>query len=204
MKKLTLIGLSALLLVAFIGSSALAGEGCGAAKAAAKTDGAGCQKAAQDECLKLYGLTAEECKKMCADHENCGLTKISIKGMTCGGCESQVTSALSEIEGVNTVMKVDYKEGFALVCADPAKVDTKVLTAAVINTGYQAEVVPAVAITGTEIAAPQITTGKAGCGGGSASKSDKSSCAKTCSDKAKEACGSHKTADNTDTKSDES
>jgi copper chaperone CopZ len=199
-KKLTLIGLSALLLVAFIGSSALAGAGCNASKAAAKTDGAGCQKMTQEECLKLYGITAEECKKMCADHENCGLTRMSVKGMTCGSCESQVTSALSKVDGVNKVIRVDHKEGYALICADPTKVDTKVLTAAVINTGYQAEIVPAVATTGSPVAAPQITTGKAGCG-------TSKTCAKTCSTKAKAACSGHKTdgtADKTAPKSDES
>lgn len=200
MKKLTLLGLSALLLVAFISSPALAGPGCSAHKISAdKASGAQCQKMTPEECLKLYGITMEECKKMCADHENCGLTKISVKGMTCGGCESQVTSALSKVDGVNKVIKVDHKEGFALVCADPTKVDMKVLTAAVINTGYQAEIIPAVARTDGPAVKTQAVSGKAGCS---------KTCAKTCGTKAKAACAGHptadKTTDKTDQKSDES
>lgn len=207
MKKLTVLGLSALLLVAFISSSAFAGPGCSAHKISAdKASGAQCQKMTPEECLKLYGITMEECKKMCADHENHGLTKISVKGMTCGGCESQVTSALSKIDGVNKVIKVDYKEGFALVCADPTKVDKKVLTAAVINTGYQAEIIPAVATIDGPEAKTQTVSGKAGFG---MSASEKASCAKSCASKGKTSgCGGSKTADkpadNTETKSDES
>ena len=199
MKKLTLFGLSALLLIAFISSSALAGAGCGALKASAdKAKVVDCKVMSPEECLKLYGISPEECKKMCADHANCGFTKMSVKGMTCGSCESQVTSALSKVEGVNKVIKVDHKEGFALVCCDPAKIDNKMLTAAVINTGYQAEIIPAVAKTDSPIATPQITTGMAGCS---------KSCAKTCGPKAKAACLGHPTGDKTEkteTKSDES
>jgi len=199
-KKLTLFGLSALLLVAFISSSALAGPGCGAHKAAAKGDGANCQKLTQEECLKLYGITAEECKKMCADHENCGFTKISVKGMTCGGCESQVTSALAKVDGVNKVIKVDHKGSYALVCCDPAKYDGKALTSAVINTGFQAEIIPAVAKGDAPTAKAASASGKAGCS---------KSCAKTCASHAKSGgCASSKTADKptekTETKSDES
>lgn len=199
MKKLTLIGLSILLLVAFISSSTFAGPGCVDHKAAAdKAKGVECKVMSPEECLKLCGFTPEECKKMCAGHENCGLTKMSVKGMTCGGCESQVTSALSKVEGVNKVIKVDHKEGYALVCADPTKVDKKVLTAAVINTGYQAEIVPVVAGTDGPEAKAQTVSSKAGCS---------KTCVKTCSSKARAACTGHPTTDKTDkteTSSDES
>lgn len=211
MKKLTLFGLSALLLVAFISSPALAGPGCSAHKISAdKAKGAECNYMTADKCLKLYGMTPEECKKMCADHENCGFTKISVKGMTCGGCESQVTSALSKVDGVNKVIKVDHKEGYALVCADPTKVDKKVLTAAVINTGYQAEIIPAVARTDGPVAKTLTASGKAGRSKTCGSKANFGSktCAKTGVSQAKAGgCPSSKTADNTDKtdqKSDES
>lgn len=212
MKKLTLLGLSALLLVAFISSPALAGPGCSAHKISAdKASGAQCQKMSPEDCLKLYGMTPEECKKMCADHENCDLTKISVKGMTCGGCESQVTSALSKIDGVNKVIKVDHKEGYALVCADPTKVDKKVLTAAVINTGYQAEIIPAVARIDGPDAKTQTASGKAGCSMSDADKAKSGCGAKKGANKSADmsgGCGGSKTADKpadkTETKSDES
>lgn len=196
MKKLTLIGLSALLLVAFISSSAFAGPGCSAHKAATdKVKAAECKVMSPEECLKLCGMTPEECKKMCEGHENCSLTKMSVKGMTCGSCESQVTTVLSKVEGVNKVIKVDHKEGFALVCVDPTKTDYKAMTAAVINTGYQAQIVPAVAQSDAPAAKMQTASGTAGCS---------KSCAKTCGPKAAAACPSSKITDKTETKSDES
>lgn len=173
-KKIMVFGLSALLLVAFVSSSALAGEGCGAHKVSAdksKATHAGCKVMSPEECAKLCGMTPEQCAKMCEGHTNCDFTRMSIKGMTCGGCETTITTALSSIEGVNKVIKVDHKEGFALVCCDPTKVDGKALTSAVINKGYQAEVIPAVAKTSDAKAKTESASGKIGCS---------PTCAKTC------------------------
>ena len=172
-KKIMVFGLSALLLVAFVSSSALAGEGCGAHKAEAKAVSASAKMhgMSPEECAKLCGMTPEQCAKMCEGHANCDFTRMSIKGMTCGGCESQISKALSSIDGVNKVIKVDHKEGFALVCFDPAKVEGKALTSAVINKGYQAEIVPAVAKTSDAPAKTEAASGKIGCS---------PTCAKTC------------------------
>ena len=173
-KRIMVFGLSALLLVAFVSSSALAGEGCGAHKVSAdksKATHAGCKVMSPEECAKLCGMTPEQCAKMCEGHANCDFTRMSIKGMTCGGCESQVSKALSSIDGVNKVIKVDHKEGFALVCCDATKVEGKTLTSAVINKGYQAEIIPAVAKTSEAKAKTESASGKIGCS---------PTCTKTC------------------------
>ena len=184
MKKILVFGLSALLMVAFVSSSALAGAGCGAHKAetkavtsTAKMHGMTAEECAKlcgmtpEECAKLCGMTPEECAKMCEGHANCDFTRMSIKGMTCGGCETTITTALSSIDGVNRVIKVDHKEGFALVCCDPTKVEGKSLTSAVINKGYQAEIIPSVAKTSEAKANWEPASTKIGCS---------PTCAKTC------------------------
>jgi copper chaperone len=199
-KKILVFGLSALLLVAFVSSPALAGS-CGGHKttkaetAKATTASAKMHGMSPEECAKLCGMTPEECAKLCGDKKNCGFTQMSVKGMTCGGCESTIKTALASVDGVHHVIKVDHKEGIALVCCDPAKVDGKALTSAVINKGYQAEIIPAVAKT---TAAEGEATKVAG-------KACKPGCAKTCPSHAKTGgCGSKK-ADETKTtpKSDE-
>ncbi len=172
-KKISIIGLSALLMVAFVSSSALAGAGCGAHKAEAKavTASAKMHGMSPEECAKLCGMTPEQCAKMCEGHANCDFTRMSIKGMTCGGCETTITTALSSIDGVNKVIKVDHKEGIALICCDPTKVEGKALTSAVINKGYQAEIIPTVAKTSEAKAKTESASGKIGCS---------PTCAKTC------------------------
>jgi len=180
-KKTLVFGLSALLMVAFVSSSALAGSACGANKiikaetTQATTATAQMAAMSPEECAKLCGMTPEECAKACAGKENCGFTQMSVKGMTCGGCESTIKSALSAIDGVHHVIKVDHKEGIALVCCDLTKVDGQALTTAVINKGYQAEIIPAVAKTSDTNAKVDAATGKA-CTPG---------CAKTCAAHAK-------------------
>ncbi|MCK4462108.1 MAG: cation transporter [candidate division Zixibacteria bacterium] len=176
-KKISVFGLSALLMVAFVSSSVLAGAGCGmhkttkAGTAQAATASAKMHGMSPEECAKLCGMTPEECAKLCAGKENCGFTQMSIKGMTSGGCESQISKTLASIDGVHKVIKVDHKEGIALLCCDPTKVEGKTLTTAVINKGYQAEIIPAVAMTTDAPAKTETASGKIGCS---------PTCAKTC------------------------
>jgi copper chaperone len=215
-KKILVFALSALLMVALVSSSALAGANCGGSKtadktaktcgakatqASAKTEGMTPEQCAAkmgmtpEECAKLCGMSAEEHAKLCAGKEHCGFTQMSVKGMTCGGCESSVKSALSSVDGVHKVIKVDYKTGTALVCCDPTKVDGKALTTAVTNKGYEAEIIPAVAKTTTTDDKASKVAGK-GCAPG---------CAKTCAAHAKTGGCTDKKTDKTKTtpKSDE-
>jgi len=64
-------------------------------------------------------------------------TKLEIKGMTCGHCESAVEKALAEIPNVTEVVYVSKDSNEALVRGEtvPEK-----LIEAVINEGYEARV----------------------------------------------------------------
>lgn len=66
------------------------------------------------------------------------MTNLKITGMTCGHCVRSVTGALKTVPGV-TSAEVDLKAGSATVegAADPAA-----LVSAVVEEGYQAEVLP--------------------------------------------------------------
>ncbi|MCP4704705.1 MAG: heavy-metal-associated domain-containing protein [candidate division Zixibacteria bacterium] len=70
---------------------------------------------------------------------------MNIKGMTCGGCESSVSKALMEQDGVFKVVSIDHKSGMATVCFDPTKVESDKLIKLVTKKGFKAEVVAAVA-----------------------------------------------------------
>ncbi len=166
MKKLMIIGVAALAIMLFASMQVYSGAGC-TAKAGtiekASTTSSATLTAAQ--CAAKCGMTPEECSKLCGSKENCGFTEMDIKGMTCGGCESSVSAALEAIPGVIKVVKVDHKEGKALVCADLTKCSTDDLTKAVTSKGFEASIIPAVAVS-----APTVDA-KKGCAPG---------CAKTC------------------------
>jgi copper chaperone CopZ len=174
----------------FAGMQVYSGPNCGASKATttanvdAKKSCTGhgdmtkAHKMTAEEHAKLCGMTPEECAKVCGGHENCGFTKMNIKGMTCTGCEKSVEAALTEVPGVIKVVKVDHKEGYALVCTQKEKVEKTSLTTAVTNKGYEASIVPAVATSG-EVS--EKTSAKKGC-------------AATCGKKAAAACAKTKSA----------
>jgi copper chaperone CopZ len=113
----------------------------GMKEASAKTaDGKSC-------CAKGASATSasatEDCSK--CPYTGCEMVNMSIKGMTCGGCESTIRASLEKVPGVMKVMSVSYKDGKALVCMDPKKCKAESLTSAVSDKGYEAEVIPAVA-----------------------------------------------------------
>lgn len=159
MKKLIQLSFVMVAVLALAASPIFAGEGCSASKDA-KAGKAGCSTMSAEQCAKLCGakgvkgvkgasatLSPEECAKLCGDNKNCDMTQISIKGMTCGGCEKDVEAALTAVPGVLKVVKVSHKEGFALVCTDKAKCEAGSLTKAVSAKGYEAQIIPAVAKT---------------------------------------------------------
>lgn len=167
MKKLFTLGLMALVLMLFASMQVYSGPGCGAKASADKPACTSSKGTAQltastnamspEECAKLCGMTPEECAKMCGGKDNCSFTQISVKGMTCAGCEGSIKSALTDVPGVFKVIKVDHKEGMALVCTDQKVCDQAKLTKAIADKGYTAEIIPAVAKT------VDAKTGKVGC-----------------------------------------
>lgn len=62
---------------------------------------------------------------------------LKVRGMTCGGCESQVENALIKLQGVKEV-EVDYKQGSAVVKINPKELDAQVLVDALTKAGYSA------------------------------------------------------------------
>jgi copper chaperone len=64
--------------------------------------------------------------------------KIKVTGMTCHHCEMAVRKALMNVEGVISVVTVDRKMNEAVVEGTP---DPKMLIAAVVSAGYQAEII---------------------------------------------------------------
>jgi len=65
--------------------------------------------------------------------------EFSVKGMTCGGCENQVKTALMNIEGVGDVAKVCHVSEHAIVKYDPARVNPTDLASAITKLGYNSE-----------------------------------------------------------------
>jgi copper chaperone CopZ len=185
-KTLTLLTIL-IAVLAMTSGSVFAGEGCSASKdkqtkvsavsgkACTPEELAACHTKCSPEeleaCAKTLGITAEECHKMMVDGKMVKQV-MSVEGMTCGGCEGTVTTALKKLDGVYHVISVSHVDKNAVVCVDPSKVKTESLIKAVSDTGYKAEIIAAVAKTDAPAAG------------------DKKACSKTCSSKEKAACGS--------------
>ncbi|MEK7774791.1 MAG: cation transporter [Candidatus Zixiibacteriota bacterium] len=199
MKKVTLLGLAVVAMMAMaLAYTVVAGEkgSCTAEQKAAceakgekasmtsATGEKSCAGMSMAQCDKMCdGMSKEECAALCkeltATNAKWEMRHISVTGMTCGGCESSVTTALTKTPGVLKVIKVDHKTGMALVAVDPAKSQDASLTSAVVNNGFKAEIIPAVAhtTTGDKMAGGKMAGGKACCAskdGASASSTDKS------------------------------
>ena len=122
------------------------------------------------------GMTVAEVKKMCGEKGSMSMHTISIEGMTCGSCEQSVTKVIEAVPGVNKVVSISHKDASAVVCVDKGKTCLTTLTKSIVDKGYKAEIIPAVATTTTAVSA------------------DKKACAKTCSDAEKAACATKEAA----------
>ncbi len=79
------------------------------------------------------GYTTEEIKTEAATE-----VVLDVKGMTCGGCESKVKTALMNCEGV-TDCEVNWKESKAMVKVSIDSLNTPELIKAIEETGFSAE-----------------------------------------------------------------
>ena len=61
-----------------------------------------------------------------------------VSGMTCGGCTGSVQRTLSKIDGVSHA-EVTLRPGVASVVADPERVTSAQIEAAINGLGYQAK-----------------------------------------------------------------
>ncbi|WP_456462008.1 mercuric transport protein MerTP [Reichenbachiella sp.] len=64
--------------------------------------------------------------------------EISIKGMTCTGCEEHVKVEIGKLEGIST-LEVSYEQANAVVTFDKSLTDINQVKAAINNTGYKVE-----------------------------------------------------------------
>ena len=190
MKKFAILSVVLMAALAFVAAPAFAGPNCSAndskttsAKlASANTCTAG-DKAA---CAAKLGISVEECEALCKElGDKCDFQHISIEGMTCGGCESSIKTALLEAPGVVKVVRVSYKDGTAIVAVDREKFNGQTTAKMITDKGYKAEIIPAVAVS-TD--APAKMTGAT------------SGCSKTCTSKEKAACAAKEKTDSKDTK----
>ena len=65
-------------------------------------------------------------------------TRLNVKGMSCGSCVRHINQALCDIEGIENV-DVSLREGKVVVRHQP-HIDASVLTGAIEDAGYEAEV----------------------------------------------------------------
>jgi copper chaperone len=65
-------------------------------------------------------------------------TQLNVIGMTCGSCVRHINQALCDIEGIEKV-DVSLREGKVFVRHQP-HLDASVLTGAIEDAGYEAEV----------------------------------------------------------------
>lgn len=62
--------------------------------------------------------------------------ELTVKGMTCSGCESHITHAVGELDGVEEV-KASYEKGNTIVKFDPSQVRKDKIVEAINKTGYK-------------------------------------------------------------------
>jgi mercuric ion transport protein len=95
------------------------------------------------EAINKTGYTVTESKVSNWNAENTlfqptvfNTIELSVKGMTCSGCEAHVTNAIGELVGVDSV-KASYQNSNTVVKYDPAKVDKDQIVEAINKTGYK-------------------------------------------------------------------
>jgi copper chaperone CopZ len=67
------------------------------------------------------------------------ILQLTVKGMTCGGCENAVRRTLQRLAGVDEV-KASHSENLVGVTFDPDKVDAATIKDRIAELGY--EVIP--------------------------------------------------------------
>jgi copper chaperone CopZ len=136
-------------------------------------------------------MSAEELAKHCNYEGKCEVAHINVQGMTCTGCENALTATLEKTDGVVKVLSVSHKDGTAIVCFDPDKVQNEMLVKTVANKGYKAQLATGTVEAGTATAKGEVK----------AASSCAKSCAKTCGTKS--SCASKATITAVKIKTDE-
>jgi len=99
----------------------------------------------REKTMKVYKKTEGEIKTTTAsstgkgDYGNVFKATYAVKGMTCGGCEKAIKSALVSQDGVTEVVDVSHETGTAVVKYDHKKIKPEKLAEVVGNLGYEAK-----------------------------------------------------------------
>ncbi|MBU0982499.1 MAG: heavy-metal-associated domain-containing protein [candidate division Zixibacteria bacterium] len=175
MKKHLAVSIFGLALMALMIApvTSFAGPGCGAGK----TTATACSAEDKAKCVAAKGISLEDCEKYCQTGKFSSVT-MSVKGMTCAGCENGLRASLEKVPGVMKVGTVSHETETAFVFIDPKLVTNDALLKVVTDKGYKAEIAPAVVN-----ASATTVDAKA------------ASCAATCGAAAAAACGKTKKAD---------
>ena len=163
MRKLFVISLATLVLLAFISAPVFAQcsqSGNKEEKAAQAVEGTETRLVDAKDIKDC----AYKCTTPCEGHQGkCAMVDMSIKGMTCGSCETTIKTALEKVPGVLKVQSISHKDGLAHVCFDPDKANLEGMTKAVVDKGYEAQIVPAVARTTEVTGEAKAVDAKTGC-----------------------------------------
>ena len=62
--------------------------------------------------------------------------RLTIKGMTCTGCEAHIENEVTKLDGILNV-NADYKAANAIVKYDTTKIDLQKIKTAILSTGYK-------------------------------------------------------------------
>lgn len=148
MRKAIFFGFAVVLGLIIIGAQSNV-MACGADKSGAKMGStsnvdatmAGAKMTGSNQCAAGTGgvkMTAND-NNQADNTAKFATAEISIKGMTCGGCENQVKTALLKYDGVNEVSEVSHVREHAVVKYDPARVNPTELASAITSLGYKSE-----------------------------------------------------------------
>lgn len=85
--------------------------------------------------LIVFLLSCKNNKVSTTANQEPSAVEISIKGMTCTGCEQTISTSLTKLEGVQSV-KATFTDGRAVVVYLPGKTDTASMRQAITGKGY--------------------------------------------------------------------
>lgn len=172
MKKLTITLVIAAFAFAMTSASALA---CGGAKGdqASANGKSSCNMAK----MAAKSTSSEMVKKDCPlANGTFSVAVYKVDGLTCGGCELNLTNAFEAAEGVVMVPTVSYTDGAAKVIYDPTLTNPEALTKVISDAGYKGEIAPAVSVSNNATATTRSSAGCSASKGATANASGSAAC----------------------------
>jgi len=124
----------------------LKADACGAQGSNMKIGSTGASCAAKGSLAKEMSSDKMEMTQKMEKAENFAqFATFTVKGMTCGGCENDVKTALINQKGITEVVKVCHKSDEAIVKYDPEMIKATTIASTIKEVGYETEFIPAVA-----------------------------------------------------------